>query len=141
MEIQKVIDQYHVALDQFSRGDPQPVKLLYSHKEDVSLINPFGQVEVGWNKVSAALDFASSHFKDGEVTNFEILASYKTSELVTIFEIEKWKAKVSGRSEVSPFDLRVTSTFRLEESNWKLVHRHADPISGFNADGPLRKDL
>jgi len=141
MEIQKVIDQYHIAADQFSRGDPEPVKLLYSHKEDVSLINPFGQVEVGWDKVSAALDFASSHFKDGEVANFETLVSYKTSELVTIFEIEKWKAKVSGRSEVSPFDLRVTSTFRLEESNWKLVHRHADPISGFNADGPLRKDL
>jgi hypothetical protein len=141
MDIQQVIDQYHDAADQFSRGDPEPVKMLYSHKDDVTLINPFGYIEVGWNKVSAALDFASSRFKDGEVTNFETIATYITSELVTIFEVEKWKAKVSGRSEVSPFDLRVTSTFRLEEGNWKLIHRHADPIAGFNADGPLRKDL
>lgn len=141
MDIQQVIDLYHDACDQFSRGDPQPVKMLYSHREDVTLINPFGLVEVGWNKVSAALDFASSRFKDGEVTHFETLAKYISSELATIFEIEKWKAKVSGRTEVSPFDLRVTSTFRLEENSWKLIHRHADPIAGFNADGPLRKDL
>jgi ketosteroid isomerase-like protein len=24
--------------------------------------------------------------------------------------------------------VRVTSVFRIEEGNWKLVHRHADPL-------------
>jgi ketosteroid isomerase-like protein len=24
--------------------------------------------------------------------------------------------------------VRVTSLFRLEDGNWKLVHRHADPL-------------
>ena len=39
---------------------------------------------------------------------------------------------------VAPFALRVTSTFRREDDAWKLVHRHADPISTPHADGPLR---
>jgi len=141
MDIQQVIDQYHKSLDEFSRGNSQSVKSLYSHGDDVFLANPFGFVAIGWSEVSNALDFASSKFKDGEVKNFQLIAKYLNAELLIIFEIEKWNAKVGGREEVSSFDLRVTTTFRKEGSNWKMIHRHADPIASFNADGPLRRDL
>jgi ketosteroid isomerase-like protein len=137
MDIQNVIDQYHKAVDEFSRGDSLPVKMLFSHQDDVTLANPFGPPVRGWSKASEALDFASSRFKEGEVS-FDLIARYETSELVTLFEIENWKAKVGGRREVSPFVLRVTSTFRWEDGDWKLVHRHADPITSFHPDGPLR---
>ena len=141
MDVQQIIDQYHKSADQFSRGNSQPMKMLYSHGDDVFLANPFGLTVIGWRQVSDALDFASSKFTDGEVTNFELIAKYLSAELAIIFEIEKWKAKVGGREEVSSFDLRVTTTFRREGSDWKVVHRHADPIASFNADGPLRGDL
>ena len=137
MDIRDVIDQYHKAVDEFSRGDSLPVKMLFSHRDDVTLANPFGPPVRGWSKASEALDFASSRFKDGEVS-FELIARYETSELVTLFEIENWKAKVGGRQEVSPFVLRVTSTFRREDDDWKVAHRHADPITTFHPDGPLR---
>ncbi len=138
MNIQHVVDQYHAAADEFSRGNPLPVKMMFSHQDDVTLANPFGPPVRGWNKVSDALDFASSRFKDGEVISFETIARHETPELAIIFEVEKWKAKVSGREEVSSFDLRVTSTFRNEDGDWKLIHRHADPITTFHSDGPLR---
>ncbi len=141
MEIQQAIDLYHKSADEFSRGNPQPIKDLYSHKDDVFLANPFGFVAVGWDKVSEALDFASSKFSDGQVTKFQLITQYQTAELATIFEIEKWTAKVGDRKELSSFDLRVTTTFRKEESEWKVVHRHADPIATFNVEGPLRGDL
>ena len=141
MDIQQLIDQYHKSADEFSRGNPQPIKMLYSHANDVFLANPFGLTVIGWHQVSDALDFASSKFKDGEVKNFQLIAKYLSAELTIIFEIEKWKAKVGGREEVSSFDLRVTTTFRKEGSEWKLIHRHADPIASFNANGPLRGDL
>jgi hypothetical protein len=137
MDIRDIIDQYHKAVDEFSRGDSLPVKMLFSHRDDVTLANPFGPPVRGWTGASEALDFASSRFKDGEVS-FEPIASYETSELVTLLEIENWKAKVGGRQEGSPFVLRVTSTFRWEVDDWKLVHRHADPITSFHPDGPLR---
>ncbi len=137
MDIRDVIDQYHKAVDEFSRGDSLPVKMLFSHRDDVTLANPFGPPVRGWSKASEALDFASSRFKDGEVS-FELIARYETSELVTLFEIENWNAKVGGRQEVSPFVLRVTSTFRWEDDDWKVAHRHADPITTFHPDGPLR---
>jgi ketosteroid isomerase-like protein len=138
MDLQKIVQQYHSAADEFSRGDPEPVKTVFSHRDDVTLANPFGPAVRGWKHVSEALDYASSRFRDGVVTSFETIAEYVTSDLATILEIERWKAKVSGREEVASFDLRVTSTFRREKGTWKLVHRHADPIVTPHPDGPLR---
>jgi len=138
MDLRQVVDQYHTAADEFSRGDSSPVKKIFSHRDDVTLANPFGPPARGWQQVSEALDFASSRFRDGEVTSFEKIAKYESSELAVILQIERWKAKVSGRKDVDSFDLRVTTTFRREDGTWKLIHRHADPITTFQPDGPLR---
>jgi ketosteroid isomerase-like protein len=141
MDIQLAIEEYYKAIDIFSRGNPEPVKNLYAHSDDVMLANPFGSMVIGWKSVSEALDVASSAFRDGEVKSIERIATYKSNDLLVIFELEKWMARVGGNSEPSLFDLRVTSTFRNENGNWKLVHRHADPIASFNDKGPIRGDL
>ena len=122
----------------FSRGDPEGVKELYSDADDVTLANPFGPAVRGWPEVSAALDYASSQFADGDVDDFQTIAAYEADDLVTVLGIENWKAKVGGASEISEFFLRVTTTFRREEGAWKIVHRHADPISTRDPQGPLR---
>lgn len=138
MDLDEVIRRYHTAADEFSRGDPAPVKAIFSHRENVTLANPFGPALRGWERVSEALDQASSRFRDGKVTGIETIAEYRGAELATTVELEHWQAKVSGRSEVTPFDLRVTNTFVREDGTWKLVHRHADPIATAHPDGPLR---
>ena len=40
-------------------------------------------------------------------------------------------ADFGEREEPTDLALRVTSIFRPEEGIWKLVHRHADPITDF----------
>ena len=141
MSIPQIIEQYHQALDEFSRGNAQPVKMLYSHIDDVMLANPFGNIAVGWPKVSDAIDHAVSQFREGEAKNYIQHTKFISPEILIIFETEKWKAKMGGKSELSSFDLRVSSTFRFENGQWKLVHRHADPIMRLNPAGPLRKDM
>ena len=141
MDIQLIIEEYHRAVDVFSRGNPEPVKKLYSQLDDSMLANPFGSTVKGWDRVSQALDFASSQFRDGEVKSFETIVAYQTNDLVTMFEIERWESKVGGKQEISSFNLRVTTTFRKEQNNWKLIHRHADHISSINVQGPTRTDL
>jgi hypothetical protein len=81
MDLQEVVERYHLAADEFSRGNPEPVKAMFSHQDDVTLANPFGPAVRGWQQVSDALDFVSSRFRDGEVTSFESVASYASSGL------------------------------------------------------------
>ena len=138
MEISQAVEQHHAACDAFSTGDPAPLKTLYSQVDDVLLANPFGGVARGWTAVSQALDFASSNFRDGKPVRFEEVSRYAGPDVVTLFEQEHWETKVGTRSTLAPFDLRVTTTFRLESGEWKLVSRHADPLTKPHPDGPLR---
>ena len=133
-----VLEHYYSALDEFSRGDPEPVKSLYSHRDDVTLANPFGPAVRGWNQVTARLNYASSRFSDGGMSRPERVTAFIAEDLACIVENEAWRARVGDRAEVAPFDLRVTSIFRREDGIWKLVHRHADPIKDAHPDGPLR---
>ncbi len=138
MNIAQAVEQYHLACDAFAVGDPAPIKALYGRSADVLLANPFGGVSRGWTEVSQALDFASSNFRDGKRVRFEEVSRYSSADLVTLFEQEHWETKVGARSELAPFDLRVTTTFRRDSGEWILVSRHADPLTTPHPDGPLR---
>jgi ketosteroid isomerase-like protein len=128
-DLDEVIAQYNLELGEFVKGNPEPLKMMYSHREDVSLANPFGPPVRGWEQVAATIDRAASNFRDGEFTGFENVVKYVTPDLAYIVEIERTKAKVGGREDVAPSALRVTMIFRPEEGTWKVVHRHADPIT------------
>jgi ketosteroid isomerase-like protein len=138
MDIAKVIEQSHSAWHAFANGDPAPIKALYARSEDVLLANPYGGVKRGWTAVSATLDSASSNFREGKAVRFEEVARYSSADLVTLFEQEHWEMKVGARTELTPIDLRVTTTFRLEDGGWKIVSRHADNLTTPHPDGPLR---
>ncbi|BCW71343.1 hypothetical protein [Arthrobacter sp. NicSoilB8] len=84
---------------------------------------------VGWDRVSPALDSAAARFKGGRVTGIDTLSGHVTSDLACVLDIEHWQAKVGGAAEMSLFDLRATSIYRLEDDAWALVRRHAGPIT------------
>ena len=128
-EVDELIEQFHLALGEFMKGNPKPVQNLFSHREDVTLNNPFGPPAHGWDQVASTTERAASQFTDGEATGFEILAKDVTPELAYVVWLEWSKAKVGGGEDVVPIALRVTMIFRPEEGTWKVVHRHADPIT------------
>jgi ketosteroid isomerase-like protein len=39
------------------------------------------------------------------------------------------KVKIQGRSDPMDMKLRITELFRRIDGDWKLVHRHADPMA------------
>jgi ketosteroid isomerase-like protein len=132
-DLDDFVDQYHRALDEFFRGDPEPAKKLYSHREDASLANPFGPVAVGWEQVAETMERAASNYRNGGTTGFETLARYATPDLAYLVEVERFEAKVGGEEKMASGALRVTSILRPEGGGWKIVHRHADPITASRA--------
>jgi ketosteroid isomerase-like protein len=128
-DLDQVIERSHLALGEIVNGNPEPLKEMYSHRQDVSLANPFGPPVRGWDEAARTMERAASNYRDGEIVGFENVAKYATSDLAYIVEVERYRAKVGGREEITPLTLRVTSILRPEGGTWKIVHRHADPIT------------
>jgi ketosteroid isomerase-like protein len=128
-DFDEVIEHYHRALGEFVKGNPEPLKMMYSHREDVTLANPFGPPVRGWEQAAVTMERAATHYRDGEIVGFENVAKCVTPELAYLVEVERFKAKLGARQDVAPFALRVTTIFRPEDGVWKVVHRHADPIT------------
>ena len=128
-DLDRFVRDYHEALDEFFGGDPEPAKALYSHREDASLANPFAPVAIGWANVEETMERAASNYRDGRATGFETLASHVTDDLAYLVEVERFEAKVGDQEVMASGALRVTSVLRPEGGAWKVVHRHADPIT------------
>jgi ketosteroid isomerase-like protein len=127
--VDRLIEQYQLALDEFMKGNPEPVQELFSHTEEASLANPYGPPVRGWDKVAKTTEHAASLRRDGRATSFEIVAKYVTAELAYVVQIEHLESKIGESEDVSPYALRATMIFRPEDGTWKVVHRHADPIT------------
>ena len=127
-----MVEQYHLALVEFAKGNPEPVIALLSRGSDISLAGGFGGFTHGYDQVAKNIEFAATQFKEGQIS-FESLAKVMTGDMGYIVEIERYKAKLGGSEEVALDVLRVTSIFRREDGVWRLVHRHGDPTTAMNA--------
>ena len=47
-DLDEVVEQYHLALGGVLNGNPEPLKMMYSHQEEVTNANPFGPPVRGW---------------------------------------------------------------------------------------------
>jgi ketosteroid isomerase-like protein len=128
-DVDELIERYQLALDKFMKGNPKSVQVLFSHREDASLANPYGPPVRGWDGIAKTTEHAASLRRDGRATGFEIVAKYVTPELAYVVQIEYLESKVGERDEITPYSLRATMIFRPEDGTWKVVHRHADPIT------------
>lgn len=128
-DLDSAIEQSHGALSEIIRGDAKGYHELFSERDDVTLGNPFGPFVRGRQKILETTANASTRYLDGEVLGFDLLAKHVSDDLACVVEIERYRAKVGGSDDLATIGLRVTSIFRPEDGAWKLVHRHADPIT------------
>lgn len=107
-------------------GDASPRQSLWSTKDPVTL---FGAVmtRVGPAEVSASFEELASRFSNCTSFEYDVTASGASGDLAYIVGIEHTTASIGG-AEPLPYSLRVTTIFRRENGEWKIVHRHADPI-------------
>ncbi len=130
LEFDQVIEEYHSAMVQFSKGNAAPIVGMLS--PDASLAGGYGGFSHGRQEVAAFIEFAATQFREGKM-EFESLARVETDEISYIVELETYRSKLGGDEEVSRDVLRVTSIFRREQGEWKLIHRHGDPLSAILA--------
>jgi ketosteroid isomerase-like protein len=128
-DLESAIERSHAALREIINGNPEVYEGLFSDGEDVTRGNPFGPFARGRQMVSETVTDAASRYREGEIIGFDPVAQYVTDDLACVVEVERFRAKVGGSNDLATIGLRVTSLFRPEDGSWRLVHRHADPIT------------
>lgn len=53
-ELDAVVAEFQEAARAFAKGNPEPVKELFSHADDVTLANSFGPAVTGWEARGSA---------------------------------------------------------------------------------------
>jgi ketosteroid isomerase-like protein len=121
------IARLHAAMAKVANGDISAIKALYAHTDDATSFYGWGGYEKGWAAVSKRWDWAGQQFKGGSVS-YENVTAVVSSELAYTTEIETFEARMAGMDRPTRWSNRVTHIFRLEEGEWRLVHRHANRL-------------
>lgn len=127
--LEEAIAESHAALRKILNGDPSGYAALFANREDITLGNPFGPFGKGRDAVLAALNNAAKKYTDGSVVRVERVAVYGGGNRFVLVEIEHDRAKLGANPDFAEFAARVTSVYEKIDGQWKLVHRHADPIT------------
>ncbi len=128
-DLKDVRARYRRSLEAFIKGDPEPQKLIWSRRDDITLANPLGPPVKGYQSVCGAMDLAAGQLRDGEGLTLETISFVETPDLAYEVFIQRGRMRLGDADELASTALRVTSVFRREDDTWKLVHRHADPLT------------
>lgn len=123
------IEAFRRALETYVKGDANPVIGFFSRQDDVTIANPLGPPRRGPKDVREAIAAGAAQLSDGSIRSFEEVIRYRSGDLGYVVQIERAQARLAGGENVSPIALRVTMIFRREDDTWRIVHRHADPIT------------
>lgn len=113
----------------FVNGDAGPYHQLFAHSPDLSVLGPFGGPPgVGWDVMKNITGGIARQFASG-TSRVEPLLSYESGDLFVSVHIEHQDVVFAGQEKQQRWSLRVTQVYRREDGAWRVVHRHADPMT------------
>jgi ketosteroid isomerase-like protein len=110
------------------RGEINRYLALVGYTDDFTLMSPFGGVPTRGSEVtSERMEAMGQFFKNGTL-ELELVQSYGSANMVVLAIIERAHVEVGGLPP-QDWSLRVTLVYRREGAEWRLAHRHADPLA------------
>jgi len=126
-DLADLVQRCQAAAAALIRRDVRSYLRLFVHADDYTLIPPFGgEARHGFDASDEAVEQLSRFFAGGEA-QVDVVQSYVSGDSVMLVLIERQHGEVGGLPD-QDWSLRVTMLFRKEGDDWRLVHRHADPL-------------
>jgi ketosteroid isomerase-like protein len=86
-----------------------------------------GPTTLGFDSSPASVEALEKTFAGGGDGDLELVQRYASGDLVVLVGVKRQHRPVGGMPDQN-WPLRVTLMFRREDSDWRLVHRHADAL-------------
>lgn len=112
----------------FVEGDASPLLAICVDTDPATIYPPTGAVVVGADLVNTGNAAGAATFVPGAENRFEILHSGSDGDLGYWTGVQRSKVLLKDKPEPVTMNLRITELFRRVDGQWKLFHRHADPL-------------
>jgi len=112
----------------FVNGHAEPLAGLSARTSPATLFGPKGDCVQGAPQVNAANAEGARRFRGASRNDFEAMHIGVDDHLAYWVGLQRSIVEMEGQDKPVPFDLRVTEIYRREDGQWKLIHRHADPL-------------
>lgn len=109
------------------RGDADRFYELIRLTDDFILMSPFGGTPTHPTDTIESRKELGRFFKSGTFA-MELVSAWATRDMVVLALIERSNVEV-GDLPAQDWALRVTLVYRRDGSDWRLAHRHADPLA------------
>lgn len=106
-------------------GRAEPMKALWSHRDDATIFDPWGGYGRGWDELSEHWDWVAQRIESGSAT-YEAISAVATPRLAYTTGIATVRAHFRGADKPTEWTNCVTHIFRLEDGEWRLMHRHSN---------------
>jgi ketosteroid isomerase-like protein len=121
----KALEEMTATTAAMYNGNPDPMINSWAASDDITLFGAWGPIEKGHKPVADTLRWVGSRFTGADAVDVEHTVIASSGDLAYTVGFERSHVSVDGGP---PRDavLRVTHIYRRIDSEWKLVHRHAD---------------
>jgi ketosteroid isomerase-like protein len=126
-KIEEAPQLFYQALRQVMEGDISPMLALWSTQEDVTYVDPAGQLHQGSDGIVAYWRQAAQRNVEAAskvlATADLIVMHASDSVLYTVMAEHIWISQPSGRL----LQMKAVSTniYRYEAESWRMIHRHS----------------
>ncbi len=122
-----LITRWSEAAQLYINGDLRGYAAIARHADDYTLLPPNGGgARWGFDDSDKAAEWTANNFRSGHA-ELEVFTTYKSGDLAVLVAVER-QAGDLGPVPPQDWSLRVTLVFRRDGADWRLVHRHADPL-------------
>ena len=121
------------ASEAFVRGDAEPLDAIAAQVNPASFFSPGGGSVNGASKVRAQYKRDATMFEPDQKKSrkgpFRIVHMEADGNVGYWVGFQTGSVRMRGKKDAIAINLRVTEIFRREGREWKLIHRHADPLA------------
>jgi ketosteroid isomerase-like protein len=127
-DLAALIERTAEAASALISGNVRRYLALLPHADDFTLMSPFGGEPIrGQDDSPENIEAQERFFAGSGEAELEMVQTYVSGDLAVLVMIERQHGVVGGLPE-QDLSLRVTLVFRREGAEWRLAHRHADPL-------------
>jgi ketosteroid isomerase-like protein len=125
------------ASEAYVRGNAEPLDAVVTRVSPASFFSPGGGAVNGASKVRSQYKRDAAVFEPDQKPNhnkarknpFRILHTEDDGRIGYWVGFQTGSVRMRGKTDAVATNLRVTEIFRREGEEWKLIHRHADPLA------------